>query len=212
MRKPVKRELYQAQLAILAIIGLQLTIDNDLTLGSKYFIGILEFILVFGIGIVTPLKHDLSTHIRRALSLILIAMVSMANIGSLVLVGDALINGGNVHGPEILTAALAIFMTNLIIFSIWYWEIDSPGLTGYHHHDSQPKFQFPQMDHPSHLTANWEPQYFDYLYVSITNATAFSPTDTMPLTHGAKALMSLQAIVSLLTIALVAARAVNILA
>lgn len=206
-------DFYQAQFALLAVIGLQLVVSNHFSLGSKYLICILEVLLVLGIGLLAPLSHPTGASLRRALSLVLIAFISVVNIGSLFLVSHALIYGNSVHGIDILTAALAIFLTNVIIFSIWYWEIDSPGLTGYQRHHSKPKFLFPQMAIASkHQSDSWEPSYIDYLYVSVTNATAFSPTDTMPLTHGAKLLMGTQALVSLLTLALVAARAVNILA
>ena len=125
-------------------------------------------------------------------------------------VSSDLINGTTLAGKTLIFTALAIFLTNIIMFGLWYWEIDSPGLTGHHQSDSEQHFLFPQMDRKQ-TAHSWQPTFFDYLYVSVTNATAFSPTDTMPLTHTIKALMSLQAIVSLLTVALVAARAVNIL-
>jgi uncharacterized membrane protein len=127
------------------------------------------------------------------------------------LVANDLIHGASVDGKHLIFSAFAIFVTNIIIFSIWYWEIDSPGLTGVHKHDAAPKFQFPQMEINLPETKNWEPTFFDYLYVSLTNSTAFSPTDAMPLTHSVKALMSIQALISLLTVVLVTARAVNIL-
>ncbi len=92
------------------------------------------------------------------------------------------------------------------MFGLWYWELDSPGLSGRHKEDEH--FQFPQEEHKE---SHWHPTFFDYLYVSLTNGTAFSPTDTMPLTHIAKALMSIQALISLITVVLVTARAVNIL-
>jgi uncharacterized membrane protein len=94
---------------------------------------------------------------------------------------------------------------------LWYWELDSPGLTGAKKHDAKPKFDFPQMESKLKEGESWEPTFFDYLYVSITNASAFSPTDTLPLTHMVKAIMSTQALISLLTVVLVTARAVNIL-
>ena len=110
-----------------------------------------------------------------------------------------------------LSGAIAIFLTNIIVFCLWYWELDSPGLSGViKDNKGKPKhFQFPQT--VGQKDGNWKPTFFDYLYVSITNSTAFSPTDTMPLSHSAKLLMSAQALVALLTVVLVTARAVNIL-
>ncbi|MEI6237256.1 MAG: hypothetical protein WCP03_01485 [Candidatus Saccharibacteria bacterium] len=101
-------------------------------------------------------------------------------------------------------------MTNIILFALWYWELDSPGFTGLGN-PNKTNFLLPQAILTQEIFKNWRPSFFDYLYLSTTNATAFSPTDTMPLNHIAKGLMGLQSLVSLLTLALVAARAINIL-
>jgi len=206
-----KRELTQAQAVLLIAIALQLSLDKSLVLGPKYVIAILELLLVFGIGVTTPLTHNIGARLRRGFSLALIAIISLANGASMILVANSLIHGASVEGRPLIFAAFSIFVTNIIIFSLWYWELDSPGLTGLHKHDSSPKFRFPKMDVHNIEAKNWEPAYFDYLYLSTTNSTAFSPTDAMPMTHGAKALMGLQAFISLLTVVLVTARAVNIL-
>ena len=206
-----RREMVYAQTALLIAIALELTLDKSLVVGPKYVIAILELILVFGIGVTAPLKHSLGARLRRDFSLCLIALISLANAASMVLVARDLIQGSAVQGRQLIFAAFAIFVTNIIIFSLWFWEIDSPGLTGIGKHDNAPKFQFPQMAINIPETKDWEPTYFDYLYLSSTNSTAFSPTDAMPMTHGAKLLMGLQAFVSLLTVILVTARAVNIL-
>lgn len=212
MRTFNRSERYEAQIALLVAALLQLTLNAKLVVGSKYAIVGLEIFLIIAVGLLTPSKHTISSGLRRTFSLALIVVLSIANAASLVLVINALIHGTIIPGPQVLVAAMAIFLTNIIIFSIWYWEIDSPGLTGFQSHDKSPKFQFTQMTQPTNKDEAWEPTYFDYLYLSVTNATAFSPTDTMPMTHGAKALMGFQSLVSLLTIGLVAARAVNILA
>ena len=212
MMHPIsRRELWQAQSALLIAIVLQFTISTHLIVGPKYLITGLELLLVFGIGLTAPRRHSTTERIHRTISIILIALISIANAGALVLVADALLNGSVVPGHSLLAAAFAIFITNIVVFSLWYWELDSPGLTGLKKHDAEPKFDFPQMESKVKEAASWEPTFTDYLYVSITNASAFSPTDAMPLTHAAKALMSAQSIISLLTVILVTARAVNIL-
>jgi hypothetical protein len=100
----------------------------------------------------------------------------------------------------------------VIVFGLWYWELDRGGPSARHDpHHREPDFLFPQMATPGSARPDWAPGFLDYLYVSFTNATAFSPTDTMPLTPLAKSLMAVQSAASLLTVALVAARAVNIL-
>jgi uncharacterized membrane protein len=100
----------------------------------------------------------------------------------------------------------------VIVFGLWFWELDrgGPGRRA-EGVERNPDFLFPQMTSPDFAPADWRPGFFDYLYVALTNAAAFSPTDTMPMTLMAKALMSTQSLVSLLTVVVVAARAVNIL-
>lgn len=213
MRKLLtKFDLGYAQAAILVAIGLQLTLNDQLLVAPKYFIACMEILLIFGIGITAPLSHNLAARIRRDFSLVLIALITTVNAASMLLIADSLINGSLISGHEVIFSAATIYLTNIIIFSIWFWEIDSPGLTGIHRHDAQPQFFFPQMVLGTEAARKWEPTYLDYLYLSVTNSTAFSPTDTAPLTHGTKALMGLQAFISLITVVLVTARAVTTLA
>jgi hypothetical protein len=105
-----------------------------------------------------------------------------------------------------------LWVTNVLLFGLWYWELDRGGpLARMATPDAMPDFLFPQMTEPRHSPAGWMPGLIDYLYLSFTNATAFSPTDTMPLSSIAKVLMTAQSLASLLTIGLIVARAVNIL-
>jgi len=212
IRSQVERnEVVHAQIALIVAIALELFLDKSLVVGPKLLIAGLELLLVFGIGLTEPHRETRISRARRDVSLALIALISLANATSMALVARDLISGSTVAGKTLLASAGAIFITNIIMFSLWYWELDSPGLTGIRKHDSRPKFDFPQMESVLPENKGWEPTYTDYLYLSITNASAFSPTDTMPLTHSAKALMSLQALVSLVAVVLVTARAVNIL-
>jgi hypothetical protein len=204
-----RKELWHAQLVFLLAVILQFTIPSHLRWGDKYTIAIIELILIGGIGITAPKRHISFKSFNRTVAVLLIGVVSFANLSSLGLVINGLLNGSPVPGKQLVVAAFAIFITNIIVFSLWYWEIDSPGLSGLHSYSRNKKFQFPQNSDRS--DDSWRPTYFDYLYVSITNSTAFSPTDTMPLTHFAKSIMSTQALISLLTVVLVTARAVNIL-
>ena len=202
---PIKRkELWIAELTLLIAAGLQMTISKNLILGPKYLVAGLLLILTVAIAFTAPRRH-LNKGFHAPLATLIIAIVSVANAIELGLLTKALINGSTIPGKSLLSGALAIFLTNIIVFGLWYWELDSPGLIG-RHRTKPDDFQFPQSDKP-----NWEPLFFDYLYLSLTNSTAFSPTDTMPLTHRAKALMSVQALIALLTVVLVTARAVNIL-
>ncbi|HEV2038064.1 MAG TPA: hypothetical protein VGQ96_05590, partial [Candidatus Eremiobacteraceae bacterium] len=142
----------------------------------------------------------------------LIGIVNIANVASLALLVKVLVTGTKVTGSHVLAGAVEIWLTNVIVFALWYWELDrgGPDARASSQH-KEPDFLFPQMVTPGCTRPDWSPKFLDYLYVSFTNASAFSPTDTLPLTGWAKVLMMVQALASLLTIALVAARAVNIL-
>ncbi|HLI00989.1 MAG TPA: hypothetical protein VKV06_09400, partial [Acidimicrobiales bacterium] len=118
---------------------------------------------------------------------------------------------GQQAGPLLSTGA-SIYLTNIIVFALWYWEWDRGGpVARLHGERSYPDFLFPQMSTPHLTVPDWRPTFFDYLYTSYTNATAFSPTDTMPLARWAKALMLFQSAIALSIVALVIARAINIL-
>jgi uncharacterized membrane protein len=205
---------WHVQLTVVIAICLQLVLSNRLTLGPKYGIAGLEGLLLVALALFTSGPHKVAAHVRRLMAILLIAIVSAANISSLVLIIDDLLVAKQISGKELLLSGLAIYLTNIIIYGLWYWELDSNGNVEQNAEIPPVDFLFPQMAVKSNTpgTNNWNPTFFDYLYVSVTNASAFSPTDTMPLTHRAKLLMTVQSITSLVTVALVAARAVNILA
>jgi hypothetical protein len=141
----------------------------------------------------------------------LIALISIANLVNLLELINALLYGSKASGRPLIYASLPIWLTNVIVFGLWFWELDrgGPAERQLPNHP-RPDFLFPQMSVPG-SSPGWIPTFLDYLYTSFTNATAFSPTDTMPLTAWAKLLMSLQALASLVTVAVVISRAVNIL-
>lgn len=201
---------WQVQTALLVAILLQVGLNSKLTVGPKYLIAGLEIILVLALVAFGTKKHKAILHIRRSLAILLIAVISLANITSLGLVINELFRGKNITGSELIISALAIYVTNIIIFGLWYWELDNYETDNKH---NTIDFLFPQMTakHLESIPDAWVPTFLDYLYVSLTNASAFSPTDTMPLTHRAKMLMSLQSTISLITVVLVIARAANIL-
>jgi uncharacterized membrane protein len=115
-----------------------------------------------------------------------------------------------VSGPELLASAIAIFITNIIVYALWYWEVDSPGLSRKRWSKNDQDFQFTQQERKEEFPV-WRPEFLDYLYVSTTNAINFAPADARPLTHGAKLLMGSQALISVFTLALLVARSVSIL-
>ncbi len=210
---PRSEPFWPCQLAIAVAIVLQLTLPGQLRLGPTGAIPGLEAALAIGLIFATPRRLEGQHRRRRLVALVLTSLVSFANAASLALLTHELLHEKNPpNGHQLIVAGTLIWLTNVIIFGLWYWEMDrgGPGQRA-EGADGPPDFLFPQMTDDRVEPIDWRPEFLDYLYVSLTNATAFSPTDTMPLTRGAKSAMGLQALVSLVTIGLVVSRAVNIL-
>jgi hypothetical protein len=203
---------YQASIAVILAVVLYVTLPAQLTIGPKWMLPLLEGLLLFPVWISAPYRRATEAHWERFVAIALIAVINIVNVASLVQLVYLLTKGHAESGQALILYAIQIWTTNLLVFGLWYWELDRGGpaeRTSEHHRE--PDFLFPQMVTPGCAAPNWTPSFIDYLYVSFTNASAFSPTDTMPLTEWAKMLMMIQALASLVTIALVAARAVNIL-
>jgi uncharacterized membrane protein len=197
---------------VLGAILLQLTLPERLTVGPAWLLPALEGLLLIGLTFASPKELE-REHMRRRLAAVaMIAFVSAANIYSLVALSKHLLHHQPTNGRELIISGILIWLTNFLIFALWYWETDrgGPGRRGAGQ-DGPPDFLFPQMTDDRIEPLNWRPQFVDYLYVSLTNATAFSPTDTMPLTPMAKTIMGIQSLVSLVTLGLIVSRAVNIL-
>ena len=173
----------------------------------------LAAVLLLIVIIVNPIRVDERARRLRPIAFVLLAVVSIGNAASAVRLIVDLVNAEGIHKPEtLLLTGAAIWATNVIVFAVWYWEFDRGGPAARAQAlDPYPDFLFPQMTEPSFAPVGWEPNFVDYLYLSFTNATAFSPTDTMPMASWAKLTMLGQAAVSILTLVLVVARAVNIL-
>ncbi len=203
---------WPAQLTVLVAIGLQVLLPERLTIGPAWLIPGLEGALLIGMFMATPKQLEHEHPRRRYAALALTAFVSAANIYSLGALTHFLLHHSTPNARALIVAGVLIWLTNFLIFALWYWELDrgGPGRRAAGH-DAAPDFLFPQMTDDRIEPVEWRPVFIDYLYVSLTNATAFSPTDTMPLTHTAKSIMGVQALVSLVTIGLIVSRAVNIL-
>jgi uncharacterized membrane protein len=198
---------------IVVAIALQLALPDRLTLVSKWLLPGLEAALLLALIAVNPTRLNRESAVMRGGSLTLTALVSVANGWSAALLSIELVGGraGENAGPLLSTGA-AIWLTNIIAFGLWYWQFDRGGPAARAHARRRiPDFLFVQMQSPEVTHPDWEPAFLDYLYLSFTNATAFSPTDVMPLSRWAKLTMLVQSLVSLVTVALVIARAVNIL-
>jgi uncharacterized membrane protein len=209
---PGAEAFWPIQVTVLVAIGLQIGLSKRLTVGPAWLVPALEGVLLIGLSMATPRQLEHEHRARRRTAIALTAVVSAANIFSLVELSSLLLHHSVSKGHELIVSGMLIWLTNFLIFALWYWEIDrgGPGRRAAGH-DGPPDFLFPQMSDDRIEPRFWRPQFFDYLYVSLTNATAFSPTDTMPLTVMAKAVMGVQSIVSLVTLGLVISRAVNIL-
>jgi uncharacterized membrane protein len=149
---------------------------------------------------------------RRWLSLGVIAVVSAANGASIILLVHLLVNGAEANAPVLLRAAVHMWVVNVLLFALWFWQLDGGGPTerpkcAPHNRD----FLFPQQTEPQLMAGGWSPKFLDYLFVSFTNSSAFSPTDALPLSRWAKMLMLVQSAISLSLAVMVVARAVNIL-
>ncbi|MEW6420774.1 MAG: hypothetical protein AB1511_03460 [Deinococcota bacterium] len=218
--RPRPESLWPARLAIIAVIGLNVALSDELTFGPTWLLPGLELLLLLPISLLRSREHarahrlglsaaDLPRLTRR-LALVLIGLLHFSNLASLVLLIQSLLSGQGASGSTLLAGALNIWSTNVLVFSLWYWELDQGGPL-FRHRCGQPlDFLFPQTNAPA-LAPHWRPEYLDYLFVAFTNAAAFSPTDTLPLTRRIKGLMTVQAATSMLTVVLVASRAVNIL-
>jgi uncharacterized membrane protein len=201
-------------LAILAAIAMLVALPDRIALHPRWLLPGLALLLLIGLIVASPTRIDRQSRALRGVSLLLIAVISIANAVTATRLIVDLVRGTGIRTPgELLLTGAAIWLTNVIAFGLWYWEFDRGGPVARAHAKKQyPDFLFPQMGSPPELTPpEWEPEFVDYLYTSFTNATAFSPTDVMPLSRWAKLTMLAQSAVSLMTVALVIARAVNIL-
>jgi uncharacterized membrane protein len=158
----------------------------------------------------------LATHDRRREIVIgLLTVVSGSTVAGVVVMVVSLLSksGADITGRQLLLSAAVVLFTNSVAFGLAFWELDcgGPVARALSTDPRLPDFQFPQDESPQLARKGWAPRLPDYLYLSLTNTMAFSPTDTQPLTRSAKRLMAAESILSGVTILLVAARAVNIL-
>jgi hypothetical protein len=207
--------LWPAQLSVAVAIALYLTLSGRVVVGPKWLVPAVEGLLLVTLVVVAPRRASrLRWRHQRGLLWTILGLVTLTYLVSLGLLVHYLITGGQAGGETLIGSGVVLWATNVLLFSVVYWDLDRGGpLHRYQVAKPWPDFQFPQMENPqlTPLGKEWRPTFLDYLYTSLTNATAFSPTDTMPLTQVAKVLMGIQSTAAILTIGLVVARAVNIL-
>jgi hypothetical protein len=220
-------DFWMARGAVVVIALLQLLLVNDLSFGPRWLAPTLELVMLVPLSVATAWTQiqagqegedhhwQLIGRNRRWIRLsaiLLTALISIVNAANLFELVRRLLTGHGGAAATLLVDAVNIWTTNVIIFALWFWSTDrggppTCGLTK----RSEADFLFPQMMLSSKEQEGWLPGFVDYLFLAFTNSTAFSPADTMPMSHRAKLLMMAEAMISLLTIAFVAARAVGIL-
>ncbi len=197
---------WPAFVAMLADALIHFALPERLSVGPRWLL--FAVILVLLVPIIFSYRrgrHD----ITRILTFAALGVITLALIGSLAL----LISGlpGHKDPPEtLLLSATLLWVTNVLVFALWYWELDAGGPLGREQPGARSAFLFPQMTSAAQVEARWSPMFLDYLFLAFNTSTAFSPTDTAVLARWAKAMMMLQSLISLTVIALLAARAVNI--
>ena len=206
---------WPASLAVIVVLGLQVAVPAQVMDAPRWIMPAL------GAALLIPLVWTNPFHLKRDepwlrwIELALLAVIVLVNAvyltGLILLLSDGDVSDGRV----LVKAALLIWVTNVVAFAVWYWEVDRGGpfarMPEHEHREERADLLFPQMTTDIPGWQGWIPGFTDYLFVAFTAATAFSPTDTMPLTARLKTLMGIQSAISLLTIAIVAARAINVL-
>ncbi len=202
---------------------LYITLPPRLTIGPVWVAPAIVLLLLVPLSILVPRRHR-ETRRTRLWSIMLIAIVNFFNLASVLFLVGGLFRPEKaaLHSAGILLRTGAqIWATNILVFALWFWELDGDGPDARAHASSATEiegadFLFPQMQlglvgggDLRCIDRNWKPTFIDYLYLAFTNSTAFSPTDTMPLSRWAKVLMTVEALISLITVAIVVARSIN---
>jgi len=206
----VKR--WPATVALVICIVLYEVLPATLVIGPRWLVPVLEALPILFLTFGHPYRHPEEPRAVRFMTIATIAVINVFNLISIFALIDRMLSGHVTDGRTLILAAVSVWFTNCLVFGMWFWEIDRGGPALRHTcHELAPDFQFPQMENPKFAQPHWIPKYTDYLYLAFTNATAFSPTDAMPLTSRAKLLMAIESFASLATIVIVTARAINIL-
>jgi hypothetical protein len=203
--------LWPGQLATLAAFLLYLALPAQLTLGPDWPVPAAEVALLA--ALVLAARSGRAARARRDLAIALVSLATVANLVALGFLVHYLVTGGHARGTDLIGGGVIVWTTNLLLFTVLYWELDrgGPVRPATERMPVLPDFLFPQMSDDRYAAPGWKPRFGDYLYVSMTNQTAFSPTDTMPLTLRAKAVMGIQGTAAFVTAGVVVAHAVNIL-
>jgi hypothetical protein len=213
-RRPTSGEgRWPSVAAVVVAVALQVALPDRLILHPRWLLPGVEVVLLAVLVAANPVRLERGHPALRLAGYALVAAMTAANTWSAVLLLERVLTGrSDDNATALIGSGAAIYATNVIAFALWYWELDRGGpfarAAGERQHTD---FLFAQMTQPDAAAPDWEPTFLDYLYLSYTNSTAFSPTDTLPLSRWAKMLMLVQSAIALSTVALVIARAVNVL-
>jgi uncharacterized membrane protein len=199
--------------AIVAAMVLTVLLPDDIRLGPKWLLPLIEGVLLLAVIAADPRSITRRSRELRALSIALVSVLVIGALWSTALLIDDLVHGGSETNSarDLLEAGSVVWVSNNIAFALLYWELDGGGAAARAYYPRpHPDLAFPQQMNPRLGPPDWRPRFVDYLYLSFTNATAFSPTDVMPLVPWAKVAMAVQAVISLAILGLVIARAVNV--
>jgi hypothetical protein len=198
---------WPAQAAILAALVLHIALPGRVTVIPDWIVPVAEGLLLVALVIARQQESPR----RRGLAFTVIGLVIAANTVTLGALVNYLLDHKRAHGDSLLLSGVDIYITGILIFAVLFWELDRGGPDVRNTARAErPDFFFQEMD-PATDRPGWRPAFVDYLYLSFTNSTAFSPTDTMPLSARAKVLMLVEATGALAIAALVLARAVGLL-
>lgn len=199
---------WAAMIGLLAIGVLYLFLPQRLRIGPNWLLLAIEVVALLPLAISMLTKRPFSHFTTRVYAMILLGIVTLALAVGIILLIISLPT--NKHATDLLGSAAILWSVNILVFGLWYWEIDGGGPVKRHKSGHQAAdFMFPQQANGN--DGSWAPHFLDYVFLAFTGATALSPADTLPLTRTAKTLMMVEAILSLTIIVLLAARAVNIL-
>ena len=199
---------------LLAAIALFFVLPSTMRAGPSWLIPVAEFAMLVALIVGDPGRIDRRSVGLRRLSLSLVSLLVLGSFWATVALVRALIQGTDPavnSAGSLLAAGAVVWVSNNIAFSFLYWDVDGGGSAARAHEMPRyPDLAFPQLLNPHIAPPGWRPLFVDYLYLGFTNATAFSPTDVMPLAPWAKIAMALQSVISLTILGLVIARAVNV--
>jgi hypothetical protein len=199
--------------AVLAAIVLTILLPDAIRVGPRWLLPLIEGVLLVILILGDPGRISRRSRELRTVSIVLVSVLVLATLWSTGQLIDDLIHGGpeTNSAEELLAAGTAVWFSNIIAFALLYWEVDGGGAAARAHQvPDHADFAFPQQSNPRLARPNWRPLFVDYLYLGFTNATAFSPTDVMPLAPWAKLTMAVQSFISIAILGLVIARAVNV--